>query len=576
MKLLKKYLKPYFGRMSLGLVIKIIGTVMDLVLPWILSHIIDNVTPRANIYEILLWGAVMIAASVVAVTFNIWANRMASAVSRDCTAKVRYDLYAKISYLDAAQIDEFSISSLESRLTSDTYNLNQMIGMVQRMGVRAPILLFGGIVVTFFLDVRLTLVMLCTLPFIVTTVTFISKKSIPIYKNLQNAVDKITGIVRENAGGVRIIKALCKTDYEKSRFDAANIEAIRRDKKVGLLRALSNPLITLFLNMGMASVILVGSHLVNSGVSTNGRIIAFMSYFTIISNAIIALSHMLTIISKGVASIGRIEEVLECEPQLYLERLNAEVCDKDEGAPHIEFRDISFAYSGAPVLKNISFKLNHGESLGIIGSTGSGKSTLLALLMRIYAPTKGDILIDGVSVSKIPTEDLKKKFGVVFQNDFLFSGSIRENINFGRNLTDEQIALAMADAQAAVFVSSYPEKTDYRLDIKGANMSGGQKQRLLVSRALAGKPEILILDDSSSALDYKTDAALRKALTENHGKTTTLLVAQRVASIAHCDLILMLDGGEIIGRGSHSEMIECCNEYREIAETQLGGGVILE
>lgn len=575
MKLLIKYLRPYFSKMSFGLVIKAIGTIMDLFLPWILSIIIDEVIPTKKTANIFLWGGLMVICSIIAVTFNIWANRIASAVSCECTRNVRHDLYAKITYLDAAQVDKISISSLESRLTGDTYNLNQMTGMIQRLGVRAPILLLGGITLTFILDVRLTLVMVCTLPFIALSVTIISKKSIPLYRQLQQAIDRITRVVRENTSGVRIIKALGKSDYEKNRFDEVNRDAIKREKKAGLTMAASNPLITLFLNAGLTAVIVIGAHLVYGGLSSNGKIIAFMSYFTIISNALLSVSRMFTMISKGMASVGRISEVFDETPNLWVEA-NSEQAVTDPNAPQIEFRNVSFSFGGAPVLQNISFKLYKGQTLGLIGATGSGKSTLIALLLRIYAPERGEILIDGLPIENIPTELLRKRFGVVFQNDFLFADTIRENVNFGRDLTDEQIAVALADAQAAEFVSAYPDTTAHPLDIKGANLSGGQKQRLLVSRALAGHPQILILDDSSSALDYKTDAALRATITQKYSDSTTVLIAQRISSIAHADMIIMLDGGKIIGKGNHAELMKECQPYREIAETQMGGGMLLE
>ncbi len=576
LKLLVKYLRPYVKKMSFGLSIKTIGTLMDLFLPWILSHIIDNVIPKENKVEIFFWGGIMIICSIIAATFNIRANRMASAVSCNCTQNVRYDLYAKISYLDAAQVDRFTISSLESRLTGDTYNLNQMTGMIQRMGIRAPILLLGGITVTFLLDVRLTLVMLCTLPFIALTVTIISKKSIPLYTQLQQAIDRITRVVRENTSGVRIIKALGKSEYEKERFDVVNRDAIDREKKAGLTMAASNPLITFILNAGLTAVIVVGAHLVFGGLSSNGKIIAFMSYFTIISNALLAVSRMFTLISKGMASVGRISAVLDEDPTLWVDEDDTHTVSPDPNAPQIEFRNVSFSFSGAPVLQNISFKLEKGQTLGLIGATGSGKSTLIALLLRIYAPDSGEILIDGQPIGEIPTESLRSRFGVVFQNDFLFADTIRENVNFGRTLTDDQISAALADAQAAEFVSAYPDKDAHPLDIKGANLSGGQKQRLLVARALAGDPDILILDDSSSALDYKTDATLRSTITKKYNSSTTLLVAQRVSSIAHAHTIIMLDAGKIIGMGTHAELLKNCTPYREIAETQMGGGMLLD
>ncbi|MBQ7325542.1 MAG: ABC transporter ATP-binding protein [Clostridia bacterium] len=574
MKKLFSYLSPYYPRMSLGLAIKTVGTVVELFLPWILAHIVDDVIPTGKRPPIFFWGGMMILLSLIAVIFNIIANRMASAVARDTTRRIRHDLFSKVSYLDAAQVDKLSISSLESRLTGDTYNVNHMIGMMQRLGIRAPILLLGGITVTFLLDVRLTLVMVATLPFIALSVFIISKKGIPLFTEQQKAIDNITRVVRENASGVRIIKALGKSDYEKERFDGVNREAIQKEKKAGLTMAATNPLITLFLNAGLAAVIIVGAYLVYYDLSQAGKIIAFLSYFTLISNAMLAISRMFTMLSKGMAGMGRISEVLDIDPTLYVkgesEISKSPFVPADNNTPVVEFRNVTFSFEGRPVLKNISFSLYKGQTLGLIGATGSGKSTLISLLLRIYAPDSGEILLSGTPIEEIPTKQLREKIGVVFQNDFLFADTIRENASFGRDIDEARLNVAYSHAQAE-YIDHYAERDEYLLEIKGANLSGGQKQRLLIARALAGEPDLLILDDSSSALDYKTDARLRATLRSEYAATTTLLVAQRISSIAHADLILMLEAGEIIGRGDHNHLLETCTPYKEIADTQMGG-----
>lgn len=566
----------------MGFAVKITGTIMDLFLPWILSYIIDDVIPLQDMTKIIVWGVIMIICSVFAVVFNILANRMASRVAGDCTRDIRHDLFAKISYLDSAKIDEFTISSLESRLTSDTYYVHQMLGMIQRLGVRAPILLIGGITVTFLLDARLSLVMLCTMPFIAFSIYYFSKKGIPLYTKLQQSIDSLTAVVRENASGIRIIKALRKSEYEKERFDKVNKLAIENEKKAGATMAATNPLITFFLNAGLAAVIVVGAHLVYSGISGTGKIIAFMSYFTIISNAMLSVSRMFTMISKGSAGMNRIEKVITSESELFVKEDEKEKeKEKDAMVPkaqgseeslyHVEFKNVSFSYGRTRVLSNISFALKHGQTLGIIGSTGSGKSTIISLLMRTYDTEQGDICLDGRNIREIPTKNLCAKFGVVFQNDFLFADSIKENVSFCRNLSDDEINEALCNAQAMDFVSKYEDKAMHMLDIKGANISGGQKQRLLIARALAGNPEILVLDDSSSALDYKTDAKLRKVIAEKFSKVTKIIIAQRVSSIMHADLIIMLDEGKIIGAGTHSELLESCDKYRETSISQMGG-----
>ncbi len=574
MKKLLSYLRPYYPRMSLGLSIKTVGTLVELFIPWILGYMVDTVIVTGDRTAIYLWGGVMLLLSVVAVSFNIIANRMASAVAREATRHIRHDLFAKISYLDAADVDRLSISSLESRLTGDTYNVNHMIGMIQRLGVRAPLLLLGGITVTFLQDAKLTLVMVATLPLIALSIYIISKKGIPLFTQQQRAVDNITRVVRENASGVRIIKALGKSDYEKERFDGVNRDAIRKEKKAGLTMSATNPLITLFLNAGLAAVIVVGAHLVYNGQSGVGKIIAFLSYFTMISNALLAVSRMFTMLSKGMAGMGRITEVLDMDPTLYVpangENSPSPFCPADDSIPVVEFRHVTFSFDGRVVLEDISFCLYKGQTLGMIGATGSGKSTVISLLLRIYAPDSGQILLSGRPIDKIPTPALREKIGVVFQNDFLFADTIRENAAFGREIAEDKLTAAYAHAQAE-YIADYPQGDEYLLEIKGANLSGGQKQRLLIARALAGEPDLLILDDSSSALDYKTDARLRATLGKEYKQTTTVLVAQRISSLASADLILMLDAGKIIGRGDHNHLLQTCAPYREIAETQMGG-----
>ena len=563
--------------MALGLIIKSSGSVMDLFLPWILSHIIDKVIPTGRIRPAILWGSIMILCSFTAWSTNVIANRMASRVAGDCTRAIRHDLFEKVSYLDAATVDKLTISSLESRITSDTYNVHAMVGMLQRLGVRAPILAVGGVIVAFLLDARLTLMLVLTLPFIVCTITVISKRGVKLYKKLQSAVDNIVTVVRENATGVRVIKALCRTEYEKKRFDTVNSEAIRIEKKAGVTMALSNPLVSFFLNAGLCAVIVAGAFWVDGGLSTNGKIIAFLSYFTIISDATISFSRIFTATSKGVACMDRIDKVLSEEPTLWVEDYVPEAENTVTQAPaHIEFRDVTFSYGEKNVLEHLSFKLEHGETLGIIGATGSGKSTVISLLMRLYDVTEGEILIDGVNVKKLPSRGLREKFGVVFQNDFLFADTIFENVSFGRSLSPEAVEEALVRAQASTFVDACEDKTAHMLDIKGANLSGGQKQRLLIARAIAANPEILVLDDSSSALDYKTDAALREVLRTSFAKTTSILIAQRVSAILHADKIIVLDGGRVIGCGTHDELMKNCAVYRETAEVQLAGGAILE
>ena len=567
MKKIAAYLRPYLGRMSLGLLIKFIGTIMDLLLPWILATTIDHVVPTKSIPAILLWGGMMVVCSVVALVANIVANRMASRVARDTTRRIRHDLFDKIVRLSCRQVDGFSVPSLEARLTSDTYNIHQMIGMMQRLGVRAPILLLGGVLVTLTLEPVLTLVLLAVLPLIGFVIWRISKKGIPLYGELQKAVDRLIRSVREKASGIRVIKALSKEAYEKERFAAVNQEVVDRETHAAVTMAASNPLMNLFLNLGLTLVIVAGAYRVNDGLTQPGTIIAFLTYFTIILNAMLSITRMFVLYSKGSASAGRIAQVLDTPEDLLLLPE-----DRRETGAHIAFEHVSFSYNkNRNALTDIHFSLARGETLGIIGATGSGKSTLAALLMRLYDPDQGVIRINGINVASLPPEELHTRFGVVFQNDFLMEDTIAGNISFGRGLSEEDIAAAAAYAQAESFIEELEDGYAHRLTARGTNLSGGQKQRVLIARALVARPEILILGDASSALDYRTDARLRRAVGEHFEQTTTIVVAQRVSSVRQADHILVLEEGRMLGFGTHEELMDSCASYREIAESQMGG-----
>ncbi len=567
MKRIFGYLKPYIGRMTFGFVIKFIGTIMDLCLPWILAYIIDYIIPTKNINLIFIWGGLMIVCSILGVTLNITANRMAAKVARNATENIRHDLFEKISYLSSYQVDNFGVPSLISRMTTDTYNVHSMLGMMQRVGTRAPILLIGGIFVTSTLDIYLTLVLVAVLPLIALMVYFVTKKSIPLYKEQQISVDKLIRKVRENIVGIRVIKALSKSEYEREHFKEINLEVVKKEKKAGMTTAIIDPSMSLLLNLGLVCIILVGAYRVNLGLTEVGKIIAFLTYFTIILNAMLAITRVFIAFSKASASANRISEVLDTPEDLVKENIDSIKSDY-----HIEFNDVSFSYNNVENnLTDINFKLKRGESLGIIGSTGSGKTTIINLLMRFYDINIGEILINGQNIKSIDKSALSKKFGIVFQNDTIFEDTIFENITLGRKIDIEQVKNASLYAQASTFIENIEDEYNARLDIRGANLSGGQKQRILIARALAGKPEILILDDSSSALDYKTDAMLRKEINNNFSETTTIIVAQRVSSVMSLDHILVLEDGEIIGYGSHDELINTCDVYKEISQSQMGG-----
>lgn len=557
--------------MSLGLLIKFIGTIMDLLLPYILAHIIDRIVPTRNLSLIVLWGICMIVCSVICMAGNVIANRMASAVARDASRALRHDLFSRIMYLSCHQVDTFTIPSLESRLTTDTYNIHNMLGRMQRLGVRAPILLIGGIMITAHMEPVLTLIMVAVLPFITLVVFKISQKGVPLYTQMQRAVDNMVCVVRENIQGVRVIKALSKTDYERRRYEKVNEELVQYETKAGVTMAASNPLMNIFLNAGLTAVVFVGAFRVNAGVSEPGKIVAFISYFTLISNAMMSITRMFVMYSKSIASANRIGEILDATEDME----GLPQSDIKAGEPYLVFDNVSFSYNGMrDNISALSFSVPKGGTLGIIGATGSGKTTLLSLLMRFYDVNAGSIRIDGKDIRAMDGGELREKFGTALQNDFIYEDTVAENIRIGRDIPMEELRRAAENAQALSFIDAFDEGFDHMLTTKGTNVSGGQRQRLLIARALAGKPEILVLDDASSALDYKTDANLRRALRENCPETkATILVAQRISAVMHCDEILVLDNGSIIGAGTHEELLDSCDVYREIAQSQLGGVV---
>ena len=586
-KILTQYLRPFYARMAVGFLIKFTGTLMDLLLPWTLAYMIDTVIPADHGNEILLWGLFMVGCSLAAVSFNVLANRMASRVASDAMFVIRQDLFDKVIYLTGSEMDHFTGPSLISRLTTDSYNLHQMLGRIQRLGVRAPILLIGGIVVTLLLDPVLACILLATLPLLAVVIYVVSKKSIPLFLNLQSSMDRFVRLLREDIAGIRVIKALSKGDYERRRFQQVNQDVVDCELQATVTTAVTNPIMNILLNLGLVTVILVGAHRVNEGTTEVGKILAFMSYFTIILTALMSISRMFVIWMKAAASAERIVQVLDgggAEMQEIMQEaerawknaaMSANSTEQKEGGDresqyHVEFDQVSFSYNKvADNLHDICFNLKRGETLGIIGATGSGKSTIINLLMRFYDVDHGAIRIQGQDIRTMTLPDLRGCFGVVLQSDVIFEGSIMENIDMGRGLTKDQMQQALAYAQAESFVR---EKggLDQELEIRGANLSGGQKQRILIARALAAHPEILVLDDSSSALDYQTDASLRKALKEQFADVTCVIVAQRISSVMYADHILVLEEGKTIGYGTHEELMDTCQIYREIGNSQMG------
>ena len=567
---LERYIRPYWGFILLTTFIKLMGTVVELLIPYLMEIMVDIKVPQGDRPAIFIYGGLMILCAALALGFNILANRMAAQSAGRITKSIRHDLFAKLQSLSARQMDELTISSAVSRLTSDTYNINQLLARFQRMGIRAPMLLIGGVVLMLSMDAKLALILIGLLPIIAIVAYLVTKFSVPMHFHQQDVLDDMVRTVQENITGVRVIKALSKTDYEKKRFHKVNNDLSDITLKAGAVTGITNPVASLVLNLGLTLAVVLGAFRVDAGEMESGVIVAFLQYFTYILNAMLGITRIFVMWSKGEASAKRVANVL-AEPE-DLSVLLAEE-EAPENAPHIEFRNVSFSYTGVGKnVENLSFKLERGQTLGILGATGSGKSTIINLLLRLYDPDEGQILIDGRDIRTIPAEELRAKFGVVFQNDFVTEGTVADNIRFFRDLPDDALQSAAGDAQATGFIAEKEGGMEAEVVVRGNNLSGGQKQRLLIARALASDPEILVLDDASSALDYRTDAQLRSALRKNYRDTTTVLIAQRISSLRHADLILVLEDGGILGAGDHDTLLESCEEYRMIAHTQMGDG----
>ncbi len=581
MKLIFRSMGRYKTAVILAIFIKLIGTMFELLLPYILEHIVDDIVPLGQLGPVILWGALMFAAAILCRQFNVGSNRRAIFNAHRVSYDVRQALFEKTVNLSGSQFDAFGLPSLISRMTSDSYNVQSAVQQFQSLCVRAPIMLIGGLIMTLSMDSRLALILVIMLPFLLAIVLFVSSRGIPLFTGVQQKLDAVVRIMRESITGIRVIKALSKSDYEKRRFSDANRAMTESDIRASSIMAIPGPLMQLSLNVGLVFVIIVGGRRVNAGAMQPGVILAFLTYFNMITMGVMGLNRIFMTMSRASASANRIDTVLNTvTDQSILPEADA---PRPAGGEFIRFEHVNFSYNAAigsdadfagekheQALTDISFALNRGESLGIIGPTGCGKTTIINLLMRFYDVPGGGVFVGGRDVRTYEKDELRRLFGVVFQNDMIFQDTLRENINFGRGISDEAVSAAAEDAMAAEYIRSHEEGFDYEATIKGANLSGGQKQRLLVARALAGNPEVLILDDSSSALDYKTDAAMRKAIAQRHADSTLIMIAQRVSSVMGMTRILVMDNGRVIGYGSHEQLLESCPAYKEIYDIQMG------
>ena len=562
-------MKKTWSFILLTMVIKFVGTFLELLIPYVLEYIIDVVAPTKSLKMVLVWGGVMIVLAILCRLFNKTANQRAVTSASKNIYRLRQDLFEKTIYLSSDVIDHITLPSLISRLTSDSYNILSFMQSSQTLGVRAPILLLGGFIVTFSMDRGMAMILAVMAPLIIAIVVFISRKGIPLYTTVQKKLDEVVRIMRENISGIRVIKALGKEKRESHHFEMADKDMEKSEIKAGFTMALPTSIVKVFMNIGLVLVVIIGAVRVSEGTMKPGVILAFLSYFQMIMMGVLTLNRFFLMMSKANASSMRIKDTMDSISSLSITEEESGNEKAKEG--YIVFDDVSFSYNGTSnAVSHISFSLERGKTLGIIGGTGSGKSTIINMMRRCYDPQKGNIFVDGKNIKSYELPSLRRHFGVVFQNDFIFHDTISSNIKMGRNISDEDMKKAAENAMAAEFIERYEEGYEHYSAIHGAAFSGGQKQRLLISRALSGDSPVIVLDDSSSALDYHTDSMVRKNILSNHKSSSLVIVAERVSAVMNADEILVLHNGEIIGRGRHDHLMESCDEYRDIYQTQMG------
>ena len=567
---LRRFLKDYKKQVIVGPIFKWMEAVLELIVPLVMAKIIDVGVKNADKGYVFRMGGLLLLIAAVSLGCALVCQYSASIASQGVGTNLRREMYARINQFSHAELDRFGTHSLVTRLTNDVNQLQVAVAMLIRLVVRAPFLAIGAVVMAFTIDVKLSLIFLVVFPLIVGVLYFVMSRSVPFFRVMQKKLDKISLITRENLEGARVIRAFSKQDAELSRFTSASDDLANTSVRVGRLSALLNPLTYVIMNLGIVAILWFGGFRVDSGRLTQGEIIAFVNYMTQILQALIVVANLVVTFTKASASATRVNEVLETEPSVKDEAAG-EIAPVS-GAPALEFDQAVFAYAGAeePSLTGITVALNPGETLGVIGGTGSGKSTFVSLIPRFYDVTSGSVRGFGRDVREYPLSQLRRLVGMVPQKAAVVSGTIGENLRWADpSATDEDLWAALETAQARPFVEALPQKLDTRVEQGGKNFSGGQKQRLTIARALAGKPSILILDDSASALDFATDAALRKALREDTKGMTVVMVSQRASTIRYADRILVLDDGGMAGLGTHEELFENCPVYREICLSQL-------
>ena len=565
-----KYLKSFKKEFIIGPFFKLLEAVLELFIPVVMASIIDIGVGNRDVNHIYRMGGVLILLGVFGLIFALVCQYCAAVASTGFSATIRQKLFSHINTLSHAELDQVGSNSLITRLTNDVNQVEIAVAMFIRLAVRAPFIIIGAAIMALIIDVKMSVIFIVIIPLVSLVLYFVMGRSIPFYQKRQKKLDGVSLITKENLEGSRVIRAFSKQEAENQRFLTASSSVTEVAVRVGNLSALLNPAIFTVLNLGIIAIIWFGGLQVNVGNLTQGQVIALVSYTTQISLMLIVLANLIIIFTRASASATRIDEILGIKSSI--EAGSNASKDHFQSNLKLEFSNVSFSYAGSEqeALSSLTFKISRGETIGIIGGTGSGKSTLVNLMPRFYDATEGDILVDGVNVKDYELTTLRKQFGVVPQQAVLFGGTILENLRFAKaDATMEEIERAVEIAQAKDVIESKAAKYEERVEQGGKNLSGGQRQRLTIARALVGNPEVLILDDSSSALDYATDAKLRQALNRDSGDMTVILVSQRAASIKHADQILVLDEGNLVGVGSHADLMETCEVYREICLSQL-------
>lgn len=568
-KLAKRYLGSVKQYIIIGQTSKLIEAIFEVIVPLIMAAIVDNGIKgnmgKGYVYKM---GGVLILLGVLGLCFALICQYLASKASQSVGTVMRNDMFRHINSLSHAELDRLGTPSLITRLTNDINQVQQAVAMFIRLVVRAPFIVIGSAIMAMSIDLKLSVIFVIIIPLVVLVLYLIMSRSIKYYKVIQKKLDRISLVTREGLSGVRVIRAFSRQDTEQKRFDEANDDYLDISLRVGRLSALLNPLTYVILNLAIAAIVWYGGVGVDAGRLTQGEVIAFVNYMTQISLALVVVANLVVLFTKAAASSARINEVLEIEPSIK----NGTEKDGAGSENAVEFSHVYFSYnnSGEYALEDIDLTAKKGETIGVIGGTGSGKSTLASLIPRFYDISKGELKINGTDAADYDTTALRQKIGVVPQKAVLFSGTIAENMRWGkRDATDEEIWKALETAQAKEFVEKMPDGLDTHIVQGGKNLSGGQKQRLTIARALVSQPDILILDDSASALDFATDAALRKAIAQNTTGMTTFIISQRANSIMQADKIIVLDDGRQAGLGTHRELLESCSVYREICYSQL-------